>query len=95
MACGGKNGDDNRRTCYQYDPPGNVWTRMADMLEKRHQASSVLDENGNIWILGGVDGSSAADSTELYDYRRRRWRKGKPLPSELRDSGLSSHCTVR
>ena len=35
-------------------------------------------------MLGGVNGTAAADSTEIFDFRRRRWRKGRPLPSYLR-----------
>ena len=70
------------------------------MTQKRHQAASVLDKNGDIWVLGGTSNSSAADSTEIYNYRPAsrgygRWRKGFPLPQALRDTGLQSHCTVK
>ena len=65
------------------------------MIEKRHLAASVLDPSGNFWMLGGTDGSSAAESTEIYEYERKGWRKGFPLPLALRDTGLQSHCAVR
>lgn len=65
------------------------------MAHKRNHASSVLDADGNLWVLGGVDGSDNADSTEIFDFGNDRWRKGRPLPAELRDSGLNSHCAVR
>jgi hypothetical protein len=68
---------------------------MEPLLEARHYAASVLDERGNLWMLGGVNGTSAADSTEIFDFRSRRWRKGRPLPSDLRDSGIAYHCAVR
>ena len=69
------------------------------MANKRHQASSVLDKNGDMWVLGGTANSSAADSTEIYNYKTPvgsgRWRKGFPLPAALRDTGLQSHCSVK
>ncbi len=68
---------------------------VPSMRFKRHQAASVLDKDGNMWMLGGIDGSDSADATEIFDFAENRWREGHPLPRELRDSGLSSHCAVR
>jgi hypothetical protein len=72
---------------------------MASMTHKRYQAASVLDDRGDIWVLGGTHDSRAADTTEVFQYqsppRKGRWRKGRPLPADLRDSGISSHCAVR
>ncbi len=68
---------------------------MEPMQEARHYAASVLNENGDLWVLGGVNGSNAADSTEIYEFDYSRWRKGRPLPSGLRDSGVAYHCAVR
>jgi len=65
------------------------------MTLKRHYAASVLDENGDMWVLGGFDGPQSAGTTEIFQFSSRRWRRGRPLPSELRDSGISSQCAVR
>lgn len=68
------------------------------MIEKRHGAASVIDENGNLWVLGGTYDSKSADSTEIYDYKsngRGTWKQSYPLPGVLRDTGLDSHCAVR
>ena len=73
----------SQRRCYQFETP-NGWRVMEDMSEARHYAAAVLDERGDLWMLGGVNGTAAADSTEIFDFRRRRWRKGRPLPSYLR-----------
>ena len=69
------------------------------MTHKRYYAASVMDDKGNMWVLGGTHDSKNADSTEIYQYRPKprhgRWRKGYPLPADLRDTGISSHCAVR
>ena len=103
------------------------------MTQKRVGASSVLDGNGDMWVLGGSANSSASDSTEIYEYRPSKkdpnarrtkcnqfcqsqtpdnpaccisvpdlqvedaghWRKGFPLPIELRDTGIAQTCTVK
>ena len=69
------------------------------MGQKRHLSASVLDPNGDMWVLGGSANSSVADSTEIYNYKPKsrgfgRWRKGFPLPPALRDTGIESHCAV-
>ncbi len=96
MLCGGKSGATNIKKCQTYEPLSNTWLKnTTSMHHKRHRAASVLDEDGNMWVLGGIDGSDSADSTEVFDFASRRWTRGYPMPSELRDSGLSSHCAVR
>ena len=68
------------------------------MNHKRYYASSVLDENGNIWVMGGTAEDAASDTTEIYEYKPKGhgvWRKGPQLPGDYRDTGIESHCTVR
>ena len=51
-----------------------------------------------------ISGTQLAESQTLMDLKkiinfrykpkgRGRWRKGKPLPADLRDSGIESHCS--
>ena len=70
------------------------------MAHARSFASAVLNEDGNLWILGGADANQdkASDTTEVYEYAPRgegRWRQGPQLPPDYRDTGIESHCTVR
>ena len=69
------------------------------MSKKRYYGASVLDPNGDMWVIGGTANSFNADSTEVYQYKPRprsgTWRKGHPLPTSLRDTGIESQCTVR
>ena len=97
IVCGGKNGDNNLDKCYKYDPFTNKWNYkdMPKLKHARNFASSNIDKDGNLWVIGGASGSKAAESTEIFDFQKQRWRRGLPLPKELRDSGLSSHCSVR
>ena len=75
------------------------WDKITEMTQKRYYGASVLDPNGDMWVLGGTANSSNADSTEVYQYkplpRSGRWRKGYPLPTALRDTGIESQCNVR
>ena len=68
------------------------------MAHKRFYASSVLNKDGNLWVLGGTAQDKASDTSEVYEYKPRgegTWRKGPPLPADYRDTGIESHCTVR
>ncbi len=64
------------------------------MKYKRNRAAAVLNEEGDLWVIGGINGSDSAYSTEIFDFRRRRWREGTPLPNGLHQSGISSHCAI-
>ena len=65
---------------------------MPPLEQKRSWASSVLDKDGNMWVIGGKNGKSSVIQTAKYHYR---WQNGKPLPQELTLSGIEGHCTVR
>jgi hypothetical protein len=61
------------------------------LTDERYYGSSVLTPDGDLWVLGGTHASKTADSTEVLEYKPRpatgRFRKGFPLPTELRDTG--------
>lgn len=85
IVCGGQNGEDVQNKCYRYDPVRNKWdNKTAPMIHRRKNADSVIDENGNLWMLGGAFGSDNSDSTEIYNFDRNSWTRGKPLPPFLR-----------
>lgn len=87
--CGGLNAFEFLDKCYEFDSTSNRWNPMAPMTYKRNSAAAVLDEDDNMWVLGGSSTSDkAAPSTEIYQYRSKRWRRGRPMPSSLRDTGL-------
>ena len=73
------------------------------MTEPRQNSASTLDENGNMWVIGGLASNDKNQtdnsiSTEVYEYRIEGtgvWKKGYELPSILRDTGIQSHCVVK
>ena len=86
------------------------------MREPRYLSTSVLNGDGQMWVLGGYNDNNPKKATEYFRYTiswkpnidgskknhfnfrykpkgKGRWRKGKPLPADLRDSGIESHCS--
>ncbi len=72
---------------------------MPKMTQKRYRAATVLNEDGDMWVLGGTYDSTASEATEVFRYQARTnsgsWTRGRPLPDDLRDSGIESHCVVQ
>ena len=98
LVCGGRNdipglGDINK--CLKYQIGQNEWKEIAAMEQPRFRASSTLDKNGFLWILGGINNSNTLRTTEVYSSNQKRWRDGYQLPPALRDTGIDSQCTVR
>ena len=68
------------------------------MEEKRYYSDSALTPKGNLWIIGGTNGSFQSRITEVYDYQPNslgNWHKGFPLPDDLLKGGISSQCVVQ
>ena len=98
LVCGGRNdipglGDINK--CLKYQIGQNEWKEIAAMEQPRFRASSTLDKNGFLWILGGIHNSNTLRTTEVYSSNQKRWRDGYQLPPALRDTGIESQCSVR
>ena len=67
----------------------------------RHFATAELDNDGNMWMIGGrkihndFDVSNAAPDSEVYKIDSKEWIPNAPLPEELKHGGVTDHCTVR
>ena len=81
--------------CFEYLIDANYWLEIDPLDEPRKSPTSSLDEDGNLWVMGGTTGGSSAITTEVYIYERQTWTRGYDLPPALRDTGIESHCTVR
>ena len=67
-------------TAHRYSSRDHVWESIPAM-SKRRSHFSLLYLNSNLYAIGGMsDQWHMTDTTECYDIRRQRWRKGSVLP---------------
>ena len=67
-------------TAHRYSSKEHTWESIPAM-SKRRSHFSLLHLNGNLYAIGGMsDQWHMTDTTECYDIRRQRWRKGSVLP---------------
>ena len=76
---------------------------MPEMNEKRYLAASVLDEDDNMWVLGGYEDTdpsetSTSKTSEVFQYspppRQGRWRRGSPPKEHVEESSHSDEVTI-
>ena len=86
--CGGVGIDSaTLATAHRYSSKDNTWESLPAMT-KRRSHFSVLHLNGNLYAIGGMtDQWHQTDTTECYDIRRQRWRKGSVLPANRAQYG--------
>ena len=104
IVCGGKNRKEVQKFCYEYMPATNTWQVVKPMQKPRFLATSVRQDEGKMWVMGGVLPKNDPGFTEEYTYSRStrnrnrnlsKWEKGKPIPADLIYSGVYGHCTVQ
>ena len=68
-----------------------------DTLEyARSYAGSVANNDGNLWVLGGKSSSKlSAKTTEIYEWKDKKYVRGQPLPSIYEHTGLQNQCVLR
>ena len=68
-------------TAHRYNSKEHSWESLPAM-SKRRSHFCLLPLNGNLYAIGGMtDQWHSTDTTEVYDIRRQRWRKGSVLPA--------------
>ena len=68
-------------TLHRYAVKDDTWETLASM-SKRRSCFSLLHLNGCIHAIGGYyDTTNMTNTTELYDIRRQKWKKGSVLPN--------------
>ena len=68
------------------------------MTQKRSYGSASLNQDGNLWMIGGSSDKEDGISTEIYGYKPKgngRWKKGPTFPRNYGYSGIDSQCTVK
>merc|ERR1719357_1631027 len=66
IVCGGKNTRGNVESCFEFDSNDNRWRQIGNMAQKRFRATSVLDERGDLWVMGGSRGDSTIQADDKW-----------------------------
>ena len=61
---------------------GVVWSEGTSMITPRYN-HACIDYSGNIYAIGGHDGSSISKKVEIYNPQSNSWQIGPTLPTEL------------
>jgi len=62
-----------------YNVVSDTWTSLAALPAPRF-AYAITAHNGKVYVFGGWDGQSYANTTFIYDPQTNRWTSGAPLP---------------
>jgi N-acetylneuraminic acid mutarotase len=77
LVAGGSDGSNPLATAAVYDPGANTWTAVAPMSTPRQQHSAVRLGDGQVLVVGGLNGASSAvfgiDTAEVYDPLTNSW----------------------
>jgi hypothetical protein len=79
-------------TIHQLDWSSMRWTEMpVKLATPRSSAASVVRNDKELIILGGVDGSTELKSVEIFDLDFQTWGQLPSLPHFLRDCSATIH----
>lgn len=69
---------DSVSTVEIFNPLNNKWTKSTPMRTLRSRVGvSVLD--GQLYAIGGYNGTERLDTVEVYDPRDKKWKVVAPL----------------
>jgi N-acetylneuraminic acid mutarotase len=91
FALGGYGGEDEDYldTVFEYDPEMDHWTPRQSMAVPRTQ-HSVVEMDGLIYVLGGLNDTGTLDSVEVYDPSTDQWHEAPSLEEPLESFGAAS-----
>ncbi len=72
------------RRLYVYNPKTDRWRRLPDSREER-AAHALAALRGRLYAAGGRNETADLTSMEIYDFARRRWRRGPAFKGPRRD----------
>ncbi|GFN92473.1 kelch-like protein 10 [Plakobranchus ocellatus] len=78
------------RSAERFNPSTNQWTLIANMRERRSDASAT-SLNGEIYICGGFNGSECLCSAEVYNPVSDQWTLIPPMSSRRSGVGVISY----
>ena len=82
LVAGGVNGGGFLRGAELYDPATRTWTRtdannnnLGNLTDARAEHTATLLTDGRVLVAGGLNGTAALKSAELYEPNTNRWRR--------------------
>ncbi|RUS89374.1 hypothetical protein EGW08_002894 [Elysia chlorotica] len=78
------------RSAERFNPLTNQWTLIANMRERRSDASAT-SLNGEIYICGGFNGSECLCSAEVYNPATDQWTLVPPMSSRRSGVGVIAY----
>ena len=86
-AIGGLDQDDNELFSVEaYDANLDLWKSIVNLPEPSFSAAAVGDNNGNIFVFGGMSNGSLVDYAFCYTAIENAWIVLAPMPIAVRDS---------
>ena len=67
----------------QYDVGSNTWSSVAPMPVPTRDSAVVMDEDGLIYVLGGMTASGPTDAVHVYDPTFNSWAAETALPEPV------------
>merc|ERR1711860_30805 len=81
--CGGYDPALFLNRCYTWNAETNQWDEEASMNEKRAYSGAIMLSDEQWWVVGGYNGSSRVDSTEVYDATTKQFTPSIDLPQAM------------
>lgn len=67
----------------QYDVATDAWSNISPMPVPTRDSAVVMDEDGLIYVVGGMSASGPTDTVQVYDPQFNSWALQTPLPQPV------------
>ncbi len=66
-----------------YNPATGAWTVLAPMWTGVRGAAGAYGQDGRVYVIGGINTSSALSLTQIYDPETNEWTNGSDIPTAV------------
>ncbi|TRY77829.1 hypothetical protein TCAL_07835 [Tigriopus californicus] len=88
--CGGRDNFEIKNSCLRYDIVRRVWENDVSPMKFSRQGAKAVEAYGELYIMGGHNGTHALSSVEIFNYEDGTWRQlDVPMIHPRAD-----HCTA-
>ncbi|MCA9258866.1 MAG: tandem-95 repeat protein [Planctomycetales bacterium] len=72
-----------QRNSYQYDIATDAWSSIAPIPTGTRDSAVAVDDDGLIYLIGGMTTAGATDAVQVYDPGINAWTSETPLPAAV------------